>query len=111
MIRWFMVVLVAVALVGCGKTESPEEKKSVPVVKPEAPPENPVGVAIPDGLVGTEAQCTCGSKVTVAADSPFTIYNDRYHFFCCGHCKSSFDKDPEGHLKVRNNGVDAPDPS
>ncbi len=105
-----MFFVVVVAMAACGKQATRGEGKQVPVVRPEAPPEKVAGVVIPEGLLGSQAECTCGSKVDVDQETFFSIYEDRFHFFCCGHCKSSFDKDPAGHLKVRDNGVAAPEP-
>ena len=43
----------------------------------------------------------CGMEVEEQNAAATSQYNNQTYYFCCMHCKESFDKDPEKYLQER----------
>ena len=49
---------------------------------------------------GTMAKCpVMGGTVKITKDTPYSVYKDKYYYFCCADCKPKFDADPEKYVK------------
>ena len=49
---------------------------------------------------GTKATCpVTGEEFTIAKNTVHAEYNGKHVYFCCGGCKTTFDKDPEKYTK------------
>ena len=49
---------------------------------------------------GTKATCpVTGEEFTIAKNTVHAEYKGKHVYFCCGGCKTTFDKDPERYTK------------
>ncbi|OGI63615.1 MAG: hypothetical protein A2W18_14000 [Candidatus Muproteobacteria bacterium RBG_16_60_9] len=56
---------------------------------------------VPVPQVAEAIDPVCGMSVVTATAEHRSEYRGQAYYFCCGHCRVSFDKDPEKFLKAR----------
>ncbi len=57
------------------------------------------------GAPREEVDPVCGVRVDPAKTAHKTVYGGRVYYFCCRHCKTLFERDPERYLERGSEGV------
>lgn len=98
-------IIIAVIVIGCGKTESPKTSTTLIPEKIDTTIKTESSVklhTIPDSEIGQKVKCpVMGTDITVTKDTLSVEYKGKIYYFCCGGCPEKFKENPDKYISAK----------